>query len=135
MSRTPTADIVERFLDALSQGDDETALACLSENVVRDMEGGGRELGREKFRWYLGLRRRHFRETLADLVIMENGVHAAAELTCRGTYEAAPEGWPPASGQHYTLPAGLFFEVDESLITRVTLYRDVEAWKSALSRG
>ena len=135
MTQSSTQAVVERFLDALGKGDTEAVLACLDEDVVRDVEGGGREIGRDKFRWYLGLYARWFDETASDAVIMVNGLHAAAEVTLRGTYKSAPDGWPEAHGQRYSIPAGMFFEIDDSLISRVTAYRDVERLKAELAGG
>jgi steroid delta-isomerase-like uncharacterized protein len=99
------------------------------------VEGGGREIGRDKFRWYLGLRARWFNERVSDIVIMVSGIHAAAEVTLRGTYRSAPEGWPEARGQRYSIPAGMFFEVDDGLISRVTVYQDTERLKAELAGG
>lgn len=135
MTQSSTQAVVERFLEALGAGDTEAVLACLSDDVARDVEGGGREIGRDKFRWYLGLRARWFDETVSDVVIMASGIHAAAEVTLRGTYLGAPENWPEAHGQHYSVPAGMFFEVDDSLISRVTVYQDTERLKAELAGG
>ena len=135
MTQSSVQAVVARFLEALGAGDTEAVLACLGEDVARDVEGGGREIGRDKFRWYLGLRARGFDETVGDAVIMVSGVHAAAEMTLRGTYRSAPEGWPEARGQHYSIPAGMFFEVDEGLISRVTIYSDAERLKAELAGG
>lgn len=132
-----TRAVIERFLQALAAGDHEAALACLHDDVARDVEGGGREIGREKFRWFLGLSARQFREAVSDIAVMtdEGGVRAAAEFTLRGTYLEAPEGWPRASGQSYSLPAGMFFEIDDGLISRATFYRDVARWQAELAKG
>lgn len=135
MNATDSTAIVDRFLDALSAHDDEAALACLDDDVARDVEGGGREIGREKFRWYLGLRARWFDERIADRVVMAEGVHAAAEVTLKGTYLSPPDGWPPASGQSYSLPAVFVFEIDDGLISRFTLYRDVARWQAELRKA
>lgn len=127
--------LVKRYFDALNASDDDAALACLGEDVVHDLGDGRREIGRDKFRWALGLAGRNFRETFDDLVVMAtaDGGRAAAECTVRGTYEATADGFPPAGGQRYSIPAGFFFEIDDGSISRVTEYRDRQAWAAQLS--
>lgn len=122
MSEKETADLIRRFIDAFNSSDHEAMLALLSEDVAHDRADGGREIGRDSYRWYLGLQARYFRESWADVAVMvgEGGVRAAAELTRRGAYLATAEGLPPASGQRYAVVAGLFFEVDDGSITRVS---------------
>ncbi|WP_265517135.1 ketosteroid isomerase-related protein [Nitratireductor luteus] len=137
MSETETRDLVENYLAAFNAGDHEHMLSLLSEDVVHDINEGGREIGKEKFRWFLGLMSRHYRETLSDIAVMTapGGVRAAAEYTVRGTYLTTAEGLPEASGQSYTLPGGIFFEIDDGLISRVTAYRSLENWKRQIAKA
>ena len=122
MSEADTRDLVVRALTAFNAGDHDTLLDCLSEDIAHDRSDGEREIGREKFRWFLALRSRHFRETAGDIVVMTapGGVRAAAEFTLDGTYLATAEGLPEANGQRYRLSAGLFCEVDDGRISRLT---------------
>jgi steroid delta-isomerase-like uncharacterized protein len=62
-----------------------------------------------------------------------DGGRASAECTVHGTYEATAEGFPPADGQRYSIPAGFFFEIDDGSLSRVTEYRDRTAWAAQLS--
>lgn len=137
MSSTEADAIVRRYIEAFNLSDHEGMLACLHEDVVHDINQGGREIGKEKFRWFLGMMARHYREELADVVVMtsEDGGRAAAEFTVRGTYLATAEGLPEANGQTYSLPAGIFFEIDDGFITRVTTYYNLADWIEAVSRG
>ncbi|UUP16231.1 ketosteroid isomerase-related protein [Nitratireductor thuwali] len=137
MSETETRDLVENYLAAFNAGDHEGMLALLADDVVHDVSQGGREIGKEKFRWFLGLMSRHYRETLSDIAIMTapGGVRAAAEFTMRGTYLTTVEGLPEASGQSYALPGGIFFEVDDGLISRVTAYYNLDEWKRQIAKG
>lgn len=134
MSEAETRQLIERYLAAFNQRDHEAMLACLSEDVARDTSEGGREIGKEKFRWFLGLVGRHFREEATDIAVMTapGGVRAAAEFTRDGTYLATMEGLPEARGQRYRVSAGLFFEVDEGLISRVTPCFNTAALKNQL---
>lgn len=135
MSETESRALVERYLAAFNAADHEGMLACLSEDVAHDVNEGEREIGREAFRWFLGMMARHYREELADIAVMvgEGGGRAAAEFTVRGTYLATAEGLPEATGQTYALPAGIFFEIDDGLISRVTTYYNLKQWAAQVA--
>lgn len=137
MNRTEAVALVGRYLDAFNKGDVERMLACLHEDVVHDINQGGREIGRDKFRWFMATMNRHYREALSDIVVMadENGRRAAAEFTVRGTYLETAEGLPPAGRQSYSLPAGIFFEIDDGLISRVTTYYNLSDWIAQVEKG
>ncbi len=130
MSANETRALIERYYAAFNAADVDGMLACLSQDVVHDINQGGREIGKDKFRWFMGLMDRHYREELSDIAIMvdEGGGRAAAEFTVRGTYLATAEGLPEANGQTYSLPAGTFFEVDDGLISRVSTYYNLADW-------
>lgn len=135
MSEEEARSLVQSFLNALNANDHEAALALVSEDVAHDPFDGEREIGREKLRWRLGLKARHFDERLADTTVMNapGGVRAAAEFTVRGTYRATAEGLPEAAGQTYALPGGMFFEIDGGEITRISEQRNPVQWNAALS--
>jgi steroid delta-isomerase-like uncharacterized protein len=137
MSKADVAALVKRYLDALNASDVQEMLACLHEDVAHDINQGGREIGREKFRWFMAARNRHYREELSDIVVLANeaGNRAAAEFTIRGTYLETAEGRPEANGQHYSLAAGIFFEIDDGLISRVTSYYNLVDWIAQLEKG
>ncbi|WP_163267955.1 ketosteroid isomerase-related protein [Chelativorans alearense] len=137
MSETDTRALIERYLAAFNAGDHEAMLACLSEDVVHDTREGKREIGKEKVRWSLAERARHFREELSDIIVMTApaGIRAAAEFTVRGTYLATAEGLPEARDQNYRLQAGIFFEVDDDLVTRLTDCFNHAALKAQLEKG
>lgn len=137
MSETETVALVERYIAAFNSGDNEAMLACLSQDVAHDINQGAREIGKDTFRWFLGMMDRHYREELADVVVMvgQGGSRASAEFTVRGTYLATAEGLPEANGQTYSLPAGIFFEIDDGLISRVTTYYNLADWTAQVSKG
>lgn len=137
MSEAATRDLIERCIEAFNAADHDRVLACLSDDVAHDGEGGVRDIGREKFRWYLGRRARHFRETIGDAAIMmaEGGGRAAVEFTLHGAYLASAEGMPAANGQRYSVPAGVFLDIDDARISRVTVCLDTERLRQALSGG
>lgn len=135
MSPEDTRALVERYLDAFNASDHDAMLSLLAEDVVHDINQGGREIGREKFRWFNATMGKHYDETLGDIVIMTDpsGRHAAAEFTVRGTYLETADGLPPATGQHYSLPAAILFEVDEGKISRVSTYYNLADWTAQVS--
>jgi steroid delta-isomerase-like uncharacterized protein len=129
--------LIRRYIDAFNAGDRDAMLACLSDDVAHDINEGERQIGKEKFRWFLGMMDRHYRERLEDVVVMagQGGGRAAAEFTVHGTYLATAEGLPEAKGQRYSLPAGIFFEVDDGLISRVTTYYNLAEWTAQVAKG
>jgi len=135
MDRTAARELIERFLAAFNRGDHDEMLSCLSEDVVHDINENGREIGKDKFRWFLATRRRHYREEVSDIVVMvaEDGNRAAAEFTLRGTYLATAEGLPEANGQSYSLSGGAFFEIDDGLISHMSSYYSLAGWISQIS--
>lgn len=136
MSESKTYGIIEAYFKAFNASDSEAMLALLHEDVAHDINQGEREIGNERFRWFNGEMARHYDEELEDIVIMvaQGGVRAAAEFTVHGTYLATADGLPEANGQSYTLPAGIFFEVDDGLITRVTTYYNLTDWLAQVSQ-
>jgi steroid delta-isomerase-like uncharacterized protein len=136
MSEDETRDLIGRYLAAFNASDSEAMLACLHEEVAHDINQGGREIGKEKFRWFNAEMARHYDEELADIVILtgQGGSRAAAEFTVHGTYKATADGLPKASGQRYSLPAGIFFEIDDGLISRVTTYYNLKDWTEQVSK-
>jgi len=125
-----TEALIRAYLDAFNAGDSDAMLGLLSDDVIHDINQGGREIGREKFRWFNAQMAEHYREELGDIAIMvsPDSHRAAAEFTVRGTYVKTAEGLPEASGQHYSLSAGIFFEVDDGLISRVSTHYNLHEW-------
>lgn len=137
MSRDNTIALIRRYLEAFNAKSSDAMLACLSDDVAHDINQGERQIGKEKFRWFNAKMSRHYDEELGDIAIMvdETGTRAAAEFTVRGTYLATDEGLPEANGQRYSLPAGIFFEIDDDLISRVTMSYNLTDWIAQVNAG
>jgi steroid delta-isomerase-like uncharacterized protein len=137
MSEADTIALIRRYIDAFNAGDRDAMLACLADDVAHDINEGERQIGKDQFRWFLGMMDRHYRERLEDVVAMadQGGGRGAAEFTVHGTYLATAEGLPEANGQTYALPAGIFFEVDDGLISRVTTYYNLADWTAQVAKG
>lgn len=135
MAEAETRALIERYFDAFNRSDWDGMAACVGEDVAHDINEGKREIGREAFRRFLGLMDLHYDEELADIEIMvsPSGNRASAEMTVRGTYKLTAPGLPVANGQRYSLPAGIFFDVEDGEITRVTTYYNLAMWISQVS--
>ena len=135
MSHSETRALIERYFAAFNASDYDAMEALLHEDVAHDINQGGREIGREAFRLFNAQMARHYDETLRDIEIMvsESGVRAAAEFTVDGRYNETAKGLPPASGQAYSLSAGIFFEIDDGQISRVTTCYNLKDWIAQVS--
>ncbi|HZV57036.1 MAG TPA: ketosteroid isomerase-related protein [Sphingobium sp.] len=130
IGRARALAMLERYYDAFNRGDREAMLACLTDGVAHDINQGGRQTGKAAFRAFLAHMDRCYGEQLTDIALMANdaGTRAAAEFTVHGRYLADDEGLPPARGQSYVLPAGAFFELEDGLIARVSVYYNLADW-------
>lgn len=127
---TNTTDVIQRYYAAFNRGDNEGMLELLAEDVVHDINQGGREVGKAAFRTFLERMQKCYSEQLVDLVycVSSGGTRAAVEYTVLGTYKQTDEGLPAATGQTYRLPGGAFFALQGERITRVTNYYNLNDW-------
>ena len=130
MTASNTVALIERYYAAFNEGDTESLLAYLAEEVVHDVNQGKRRSGKSAFREFAKHMERCYAERLENLTIMASadGTRAAAEFDVLGTYVETDAGLPSASGQTYRLPAGTFFEVRNGLIVRMTTYYNLADW-------
>jgi steroid delta-isomerase-like uncharacterized protein len=127
--------LVLSYYAAFNRGDWPGMLVTLAVSVAHDINQGQRETGVSAFRLFLDRMARSYREEVRDLVVMgsPDGRRVAAEFTVHGKYLATDEGLPPARGQTYVLPAGAFFEVNDTKITRVSNYYNLQDWLRQVS--
>ena len=125
-----TIDLITRYYAAFNAGDMNAFLSLLADDVVHDINQGARETGKPAFAAFMEKMNRHYREKLADIVVMASpdGSRAAAEFTVLGEYLTTDEGLPPAEGQTYRLNAGAFFAVRDGKVARVTNYYNLQDW-------
>ncbi len=123
-------ELVLGYYAAFNRGDWAAMLDCLHEEVVHDLNQGGRETGREAFAAFLQRMQASYRERLDGVVAMasEDGSRAAAEYVVHGEYLRTDEDLPQARGQRYVLPGGAFFELRDGRIARVTNYYNLQDW-------
>jgi steroid delta-isomerase-like uncharacterized protein len=133
--RSATAALIRRYYDAFNSGDSDGMLACLTDDVIHDVNQGERRTGIEKFRAFNARMTRHYRERLEGIAVMvsKDGSRAAAEFNVHGTYLVTDSGLPEAKGQTYVLPAGTFFAIRDGKIARVTTYYNLTDWIAQVS--
>ena len=132
-----TKALIAAYYDAFNAGRTDEMLTYLHEQIEHHVNEGGIRRGKEKFAEFNAHMTRSYKETLTDMVIFANetGDRAAAEFVVNGTYLATDEGLPEANGQRYTLPAGIFFEIDDGLISRVTMSYNLTDWIAQVKAG
>ena len=128
-------ELVLTYYSAFNRGDWNGMLALLTDDVVHDLNQGGREVGRDAFAAFLARMNASYREQLRQVVVLAtlDGDRAAAEYMVHGEYHSTDEGLPPANGQKYVLPGGAFFEIRDDRIARVTNYYNLQDWIAQVS--
>lgn len=134
-AREDTMALIARYYAAFNAMDIEAILACLTDDVAHDINQGERETGKDAFRAFLGRMDHAYSEQLHDIIVMTStdGARAAAEFMVHGVYKVADEGFPPAHGQSYVLPAGGFFDIKDGKIARVSVYYNLADWIAQVS--
>jgi len=127
---TSTATLIQTYYDRFNAGDREGFLALLTDDVIHDINQGGREQGKTAFRRFLERMDCCYRERVVDLVVMvgADATRAAAEFIIEGTYLQTDTGLPPARGQAYRLPVGAFFTVRDGMVARISNFYNLQDW-------
>jgi steroid delta-isomerase-like uncharacterized protein len=127
--------VIGRYFDGFNAGDTDRMLACLATDVQHHVNEGAIRVGKVKFAEFCAHMNHCYRETLTDMVIMAtgDGTRAAAEYLVNGRYLQTDDGLPAARGQHYRLPAGSFFSLQDGRITRVVTYYNLSDWVRQVS--
>ncbi len=125
-----TENLIKQYYAAFNAGDMDTFLSLLTDDVIHDINQGGREIGQAAFTQFMQRMNTHYKEQLVDMVIMTNqdGTRAAAEFVVLGEYLKTDEGLPEANGQTYRLPAGAFFAIRDNKVARISNYYNLEDW-------
>ena len=123
-------ETVQHYYAAFNRRDWAGMLALLDPEVRHDANQGDSYTGLDHFRSFLTHMDNCYEETLTDMVFMINeaGNRVACEFTVNGIYKTTDSDLPPATGQHYVLPAGAFLEIRNGKISRVTTYYNLPLW-------
>jgi steroid delta-isomerase-like uncharacterized protein len=129
-ARRATAALIRRYYEAFNAGDHAGMIACLTDDVIHDINQGERRVGLDKFKAFNARMDHHYKEKLENIAVMvsQDGTRASAEFNVHGTYLNTDEGLPKAKGQTYVLPAGTFFAIRDGKIARVTTYYNLTDW-------
>ncbi|MCA9648035.1 MAG: nuclear transport factor 2 family protein [Polyangiaceae bacterium] len=130
MTRSDTIELLTTYYQRFNAADWAGFLDLLSDDVIHDINQGGRERGRAVFGAFMQRMERCYREEIKSIVILadDSGKRAAVEFVVHGTYLNTDEGLPEATGQTYVLPGGAFFEIEAGKVKRVTNYYNLEEW-------
>lgn len=128
--RQKTVELLQNYYAAFNRADWPGFLALLTEDVIHDINQGGREQGRAAFAAFMQRMQRCYSEQIVDLSITasDDGTRAAVEFTVLGKYLNTDEGLPPAQGQTYRLLAGAFFEIRGGQVARISNYYNLQDW-------
>lgn len=128
-------ETVKKYYAAFNQQDWQGMLALVHPQIKHEPNQGETRIGKEKFAEFLKGMDEAYEERLSDMVFFtaEGGDRVAAEFTVNGVYKKGDEGFPPAHGQKYVLPAAAFLEVKEGKISRVTTYYNLPLWVKLVS--
>lgn len=127
---TDVRDLLQRYFSALNDRDIRACMALVSDELILEPNQGFAEQGRDAFVGFLERQLHCYRETIESLVILAEpeGRHAACEYRITGEYLATDDGLPEACGQRYQMRVGTFLEVDNGLITRISLHFNLPDW-------
>lgn len=130
MSVDATRKLLADYYGAFNRRDWPTFLGLLTDDVIHDVNQGGREIGKAAFEAFMDKMNRSYSEEIVDISINVNadGSRAAVEFLVLGKYLKTDEGLPEANGQTYTLPAGAFFDIRDGKVARVTNYYNLNDW-------
>lgn len=130
MNQQDTIKLIESYYAAFNQGDMDTFLSLLTDDVVHDINQGSRQIGKDAFAQFMVGMNNNYKEQLVEMVIMANadGSRASAEFVVLGEYLKTDEGLPEANGQTYRLPAGAFFDIRDGKVARISNYYNLQDW-------
>ncbi|WP_439641076.1 ketosteroid isomerase-related protein [Nevskia sp.] len=130
MSVDATRKLLADYYGAFNRRDWPTFLGLLTDDVIHDVNQGGREIGKAAFEAFMDKMNRSYSEEIVDISINVNvdGSRAAVEFLVLGKYLKTDEGLPEANGQTYRLPAGAFFDIRGGKVARVTNYYNLNDW-------
>lgn len=128
-------ETVKKYYAAFNQQNWDGMLELVHPDVRHEPNQGEPRLGKDKFREFLKGMDEAYQELLTEMVFFTepSNSRVAVEFTVNGIYKKGEEGFPPANGQTYELPAAAFLEVNGGKITRVATYYNLPLWVKLVS--
>jgi len=71
-ARQATAALIRNYYEAFNKGDDAAMLACVTEDVIHDVNQGERRQGKDKFTAFMARMAHHYKEQLEGVTVMVN---------------------------------------------------------------
>ena len=129
-AQTLSLQLIRTYYETFNRGDREAFLTLLADDVAHDINQGGCETGKDAFRSFLQRMDQCYREQVVDLVVFanEDGTRGSAEFYIEGEYLSTDDGLSMATGQHYRLRVGAFFEIKNGFVNRITNYYNLQDW-------
>lgn len=128
-------DTAKEYYARFNKQDWQGMLELVHPDVRHEPNQGETRIGKEKFTEFLQGMNEAYEETLTDMVFYtaSDDSRLAVEFTVNGIYKKGDEGFPPARGQKYVLPAAAFLEMKEGKISRVSTYYNLPLWVKLVS--
>jgi steroid delta-isomerase-like uncharacterized protein len=130
-----STELIKKYYDAFNRQDYATMLACVSDDVVHEVNEGDVQKGIGLFKDFLGVMDTHYSEQVKNLAVFssETPGRFAAEFNIDGRYIKSQKGLPEANNQPYFIRVGAFLEVQGSKIARITNYYNLQNWIKAVA--
>lgn len=128
-------EIVQKYYEAFNQQDWKTMLSLVDNQIKHEPNQGTPRIGSDLFKDFLQMMDDAYEEHLTEMVFYTDASQSkiACEFVVNGIYKKGEEGFPPAHGQKYVLPAAAFVEVNGDKIVRVATHYNLEKWVELVS--
>jgi steroid delta-isomerase-like uncharacterized protein len=128
-------DVVKQYYDYFNNQNFEGMISLVHPDIKHYPNQGELREGKGKFIDFMKGMDEAYEERLSDIVFYTEsaGTKVAAEFTVNGIYKKADDGFPPAHGQKYVLPAAAFLEVKEGKISKVSTHYNLPLWIKLVS--
>jgi len=122
--------MLNSYFQFLNEKNWQAACSLMAEQVLHDVNQGDRVIGVEPLFKYHEEMARYYQQTYSDwhILVSADGKRASAEFYVDGKYLKTHGMLPPGYGQQYELPQGIFFEIEDGKISRLTHYFNVQSF-------
>ena len=127
--------LMEEYFRLFNESKWLLASELLADQVLHDINQGPRVIGREPFYKYLVELSRYYTEQVSDvhILVSEDGLRGSAEFYLEGRYRKTHGTLPRAHGQSYEGHHGVFFEIEDGLLSRFSHYFNFQSFIEQIS--